>query len=140
MKYCEKCGRTTLKGKPYCWYHDPDTTEAEKQAARSKGGTNSRKRPHNLIVDDCLPIKNSSDLERFYNQLLEQAITNELDTGRMIRLALPIAGRLGDVFSQQILETLSERLAVIEARQAGQLIDGDNGHLLGAGSDGYTND
>lgn len=122
MTKCLKCDFTAMADSPYCYYHNPDVPDSEKKAAKAKGGRHSRTIPHALKAEDFTPIRSTDDLISFYNALLVEAI-REPDAGRMIRNAMAIAPKLGDTLQLQILETISRRLELIEAKQAGKLIN-----------------
>ena len=129
MAKCLLCDFIAMRDSPYCFYHNPDVPDAEKRAAKSKGGKFSRVIEHSLKSEDFAPIRSTDDLISFYNALLVEAI-KEPDAGRMIRNAMQIAPKLGDTLQLQILETLSRRLEIIEAQQSGKLLNATNNQAV----------
>lgn len=131
---CKKCGRAPMRGSDFCWYHDPATTEEEKFKARSKGGRNSRTIPHDIDPESVLPIETPADLKFFYNVLLSVSL-REPDTTRMITNAMKIAPQLGDALQLELIESLSSRIEILEAKKAGKLVDSQPDLFLTEGND-----
>lgn len=123
MAKCSGCNRDAMKDSEYCFFCNPDISDAEKHKARAKGGYATRILPHGLNSADILPIETAQDLKNFLNVLLAKSVDEIEDVRGMIKTALPIVEKISDVLRIELLEQLSIRVRTIEAKQSGRLID-----------------
>lgn len=131
---CIVCGANPLEDSQFCFWHSDTVSQAEKDAARSKGGKNSRKVPLNLDVSRFLPIETPADLSRFYNELLKLCAEEyREDLSSFIRAAVKITPKLSELLAFQELSLLQDRLAQLESKRNGKLLSGridDNANFI----------
>jgi hypothetical protein len=129
-KFCTDCGKVAKHGDTkYCWFCDPAIPAHEKQKARAKGGRQNRKIEHSINSQDVLPIETAGDLKAYLNLLLGESIDGIDDIQTLSKITLPIVDKFGEIFQIELVEQMTQRLQIIEARQTGKLLEaGDYEH------------
>ncbi len=117
------CGMKIAEGKTYCFNCDPSIDAATKRKAKQKGGFHSRIIPHNLKSSTVLPINTPQDKKNFLNVLLGLAIDKNADVNVMIKTVAPIIDKFDAIFELELLESMQQKLQIIEAKQNGDLLE-----------------
>lgn len=123
MAQCKECNRHAMAFSEYCFFHNPDVSDEEKQQARSKGGRSSR-RVEALNIDDVKPVEDVVDLKQFLNSLLGWLIAGKV-TPSQARALVSVGGALRDCLELELVEILSNRLALVEGGQPKMLSGGE---------------
>jgi len=112
-KVCQDCNRVKQKDSLYCWFCDPETSDEEKQNARTKGGYLS-KRVSSIDADTVLPITDIAGLIDYYNQIIRDvlAMPNSLKRAKVLS---DIGAKLAGILELQHIISLDDRLRVLEA-------------------------
>lgn len=119
-----QCGGKAMAGTdpPLCPFHHPDYQKTV-QSGRIKGLVTRHISRHKLIPEDHLPIRTYAELIDFLNALLAESL-EITSTKQMILAAMKIVPSLGSAIQAEELQTMSDRIERLEARQAGKLIPG----------------
>lgn len=103
----ETCNAGATKS-GYCFWHDPNIDEETKQAARSRGGRNSRPVQPWQLPEQIQPVNDVQDLKRLYNSCLGW-LTQGLISPSQAHAVRAIAAGLKDALELELIENLSNR-------------------------------
>jgi hypothetical protein len=114
-----RCQADPQTGKPYCFFHDKDPEQKQKQAAARKAGGEARSRAPQTILPPNFkpgPLKDLSQVHQFLEDIANSIISGEMDlhTGRALCY---VANTILGVMKQQARE---QRQASGEATHPGK--------------------
>jgi hypothetical protein len=113
----EPCGMRPLRGKAWCWNHDPENVAA-RQAASQRGGWN-RRTAKRSAADAPQSLRDVESIQQGIDHVWLETIEQE-NSGQRSRTMVAVL-----VAALRVLEVekFEERLAALEA-QAGQALRG----------------
>lgn len=105
----KQCGANAMKNSNFCYLHNPDISNEEKQKAQIKGGLN-----RSVRVNQSLPfikIENSKDITKLLAETINQVRDGSLDC----RIANTIGFLAGITLKAFETSNLEERINKIES-------------------------
>ena len=110
----ERCRSRALRGRPFCFFHDPNSSE-ERSEASSRGGGKNRAATLPAGTPD-IPLRSSTDAAALLARTTNQLLRGEIDP----KIANSAGYLIGILMKAQEANRLEERLTALEAAMGKQ--------------------
>jgi hypothetical protein len=111
----DRCRARALSGRPFCFFHDPDSSEERSEASR-RGGAKNRSTTLPAGTPD-FPLRSSTDAAALLARTTNQLLRGEIDP----KIANSAGYLIGILMKAQEANRLEERLTALEAAVGRQL-------------------
>lgn len=104
----EACGSNAMNGQSYCFFHNPDISEAERKAAQSKGGKGNA-----IAITNPLPavqISKAGDVVKLLEETINLVRAGEID----VKVGNCVGVLSGHLLKALEVESIATRVEVIE--------------------------